>query len=605
MASFKSSASSVRYDPIKVPDNAERMAREGKQRIDQLREAYQADINNRTQYAQGLKEDSARIERQINSNNQLEETFQRTYKEALQKRYNQKVKNARTEAEQQNAKLDSLNEFSSTLLNEAKKMKESANKEDEEFGSYLVYQYGVTPDELAALKSNESELEAENTANNAVVERLKASGASPDQIAAIRNLDGWRLYGAEKAMAENGGADFQQFMSDPTTRDKKFKLSNGELFSLKDAELAKDGALYKKIQNLAFQDWNKNYRHLDPAFATKYLYPNVRKVQTTDFLNFQSTVGQELELLTSAPLEQLHDDPLILAHRRHHELLQVHHPVHLLLQRLNEPGQIPLHRVVDSVHQRPARFRQRPFTQVHRPRTQRYVRGHVPGDVFGHLGNFGRQQLGYPPRVQLHEHLLHVDELVGDHGYHVVGHPRSLGGHDALPADGQRVEDVVAVHLSLHRLLQEGQAQEADGVEDHLHREPVGEPAHEGGDERDEYDPLRIGVELCLCVRTRPTDARRGGCQKTTEAVRPDHQRLQDGLRELTRDPYRSQAFHESCHERNLTPRGPRRGDGPENHQARDDDGGAREEPKPRMQVWPRSVVPILRIPIVHLTLAR
>ena len=211
MASYKSSASSVRYDPIKVPDNAERMAREGKQRIDQLREAYQADINNRNQYAQGLKEDNARVTRQIESNRALEETFQSTYKKALQKRYDQKVKNARTEAEIQNKKLDTLTEFSSTLLNEAKKMKESANKEDEEFGAYLVYQYGVTPDDLAALNSQEAELEAENTANNAVVERLKAAGASPDQIAAIRNLDGYRLYGAEKAMAEQGGLTFKRF----------------------------------------------------------------------------------------------------------------------------------------------------------------------------------------------------------------------------------------------------------------------------------------------------------------------------------------------------------------------------------------------------------
>lgn len=296
MASFKSSARSVGYDPIDVPDNAERMAREGKERIEQLRQAYNADIQNRQNYVQAVREDNRRVNQGIKENKALDDQFKQTYKEALQKRYDQGVKNAREEAKNYTSNMERLSQFSQTILGEVSQMKERQNKEDEAFGSYLVSMYGVTPDDITALNTSEADLKAENTANNRVVNRLKAQGATPDQIQAIRNLDGWRLYGAEKVMAQQGGEAYAEFLQNPENRKKKYDLGDGRELSLEDVETNGTGADYKFVRSLMFAEWNKGYSNLDPAFASKYLYPNVRKADATDYANFQVKQNKQLEV---------------------------------------------------------------------------------------------------------------------------------------------------------------------------------------------------------------------------------------------------------------------------------------------------------------------
>ena len=175
--------------------------------------------------------------------------------------------------------MERLSQFSQTILGEVSQMKERKNKEDEAFGSYLVSMYGVTPDDIMALNTSEADLKAENTANNRVVNRLKAQGATPDQIQAIRNLDGWRLYGAEKAMAQQGGADYQAFLQNPENRKKKYDLGDGRELSLEDAE---NGADYKFIRSLMFADWNKGYSRLDQPLlrSTSLMYERLMQLTT-------------------------------------------------------------------------------------------------------------------------------------------------------------------------------------------------------------------------------------------------------------------------------------------------------------------------------------
>ena len=70
-------------------------------------------------------------------------------------------------------------------------------------------------------------------------------------------------------------------------------------------------------------------------------------------------------------------------------------------------------------------------------------------------------------------------------------------GDNALPPRTARrvaVQDRVAVLIPLHH-LRDGHAEKPDQVEDHLHREPIGEPTHEGGDDGDEEgSPRGVGA---------------------------------------------------------------------------------------------------------------
>ena len=212
----------------------------------------------------------------------------------------------------------------------------------------------------------------------------------------------------------------------------------------------------------------------------------------------QARVCQKRELLAPALLEQLHEHALVFAHLLHHQLLQVHQPVRLALHELNKPGQVPRDAVLQPRDERAALRGHRPRAEVRRP-----PRRKVSRDVARHLGNLRREEARHLRRVQAQERLLHVDQLGGDHLDHGHGHLRRLRGDDALPPEGaQGVQNRVAVHVALHRLGQR-HAQERDRVEDHLHRQPVGEPAHERGHDGDEQDTLRVRRVLGSRARER------------------------------------------------------------------------------------------------------
>lgn len=294
MASFKSSASSVGYDPARVPNNARRIAEEGEQRINYLRDAYQADIENRNNYLQGLKEDNARVMQQVESNKRLEDSYQQAFKQAYEQKY--RVEKANIERESKRpSQLDRLSQFSQTLLKEASTLKEQDNKDQQEYGQWLVYQFGVSPDDLSTLKNIESDMKAENVANNAVVNNLRERGATPDQIQAIRNLDGWRLYGAEIAMAKQGKGQYHAFLNNPNNRAKEYDMGDGRTMSLTQAETEGNTADYNHIRNMMFREFNRNYSKLSPEFASEYLYPGLRAVDESDTLQFQTKVAAKLE----------------------------------------------------------------------------------------------------------------------------------------------------------------------------------------------------------------------------------------------------------------------------------------------------------------------
>ena len=295
MASFKSSAGSVGFDPITTPDNARRIREEGEAKLRNLRDAYQQDIRNKQNYVSAVEAADAKTLQQIQNNQNLQRDFDRTYEEQLNKRYEQETEKARKEAAANITPLQRLSKFSQTALGLTKELVQKNKEDQQEFGQYLASEFNLSPDDLVALRQGEAELKAENTANNAVVERLKAAGATPDQIQAIRNLDGWRLYGAEISMAQSGGEKWNQFLNSKENRDKKVDLGNGQMMSLSEALEGGLGAEYRTIRAIHQAKFLKNYSRMGREFANEYLYPDIRKANDIDDGEFTTQNNKRLE----------------------------------------------------------------------------------------------------------------------------------------------------------------------------------------------------------------------------------------------------------------------------------------------------------------------
>ena len=190
----------------------------------------------------------------------------------------------------------------------------------------------------------------------------------------------------------------------------------------------------------------------------------------------EARVDEEGELLGAAPLEEVDEEPLLAHHAAHDDLAQVDDRLDVLLHVARQPGD-------EAVAQREQLLRRlgRQPAQPRAPdahhRAARAARGqHLADDLLGDPVDARRHQLGHLGRLEPPEDLGHRDELARHDVRQPARHHPRLARHDALPADP-------AERLAGPRL--EPEPAKLDGVEDHVDRHLVGEPADAAREERD------------------------------------------------------------------------------------------------------------------------
>lgn len=295
MAEFRSSARSTGFNAINLPDNARRIQQEGEKRVQDLRRVYQQTIQNKERNLQAIQASNEAVDRQISSNQRLESEFRKSYEQARRKRGEQEIANLKKEQEQNRSVYDRLGAFSEGAMKLGKELYEQNKVDRQAYGLALVMQTGVTAQELADLQNKEFELEVEGAANNNTYQRLKARGASAIELKKLKDLDGWALYGAQKAIAQQAKQNWFAYTNNPKNLTRKFKVGDKEL-SLKEAE---DLGLYSERQNILGQmkaEFFKPYADYDLAFADKYLFPGMREVDAANDTAFTNKLNNDLEV---------------------------------------------------------------------------------------------------------------------------------------------------------------------------------------------------------------------------------------------------------------------------------------------------------------------
>lgn len=292
MAEFRSSARNSGFNSINVPDNARRVQQAGNKQVEDLRRVYDQTIRQRDAYLQERKFSDAAVEKQLNANRDLENDFRSDYKQALRKRQNQEIQKLKDKDEKQLDAYERLGTFSKGAAKLGKELYESNKQERQAYGLSLILQTGVTAEELQALRNKEIDLQVEGAANNEVVQRLKARGAGPAEIKKLQDLNGWALYGAQKALAKNGRSDFYTYINDPSQRRKKFKVDGGEM-SLEQAENLGLSSERKNILGQLKFNFLKAYTDYDLTFADQYLFPGIRQVENIIDQQFNAKLANQ------------------------------------------------------------------------------------------------------------------------------------------------------------------------------------------------------------------------------------------------------------------------------------------------------------------------
>lgn len=294
MAEFRSSARSTGFNAINVPDNARRIQQEGEKKVRELRRVYEQTIEQKKQYAESVAQNDAAVESQLNRNEKLDSDFRATYKQALRTRQTQKLKKLKDQQELEKSKFDRLGTFSKGAMELGKELYENHKEERQAYGLSLIMQTGVTAAELDQLQNSEDELEVEGAANNAAVERIRANGGGAAEIKKLRDLNGWALYGAQKALAQQAKTNWYAFSNSAENRRKKYDV-NGQELSLEDAEKAGMSSERANIIGQMKAEFFKPYANYDLAFAEKYMFPGMREVDSINQQTYTTELNKQVE----------------------------------------------------------------------------------------------------------------------------------------------------------------------------------------------------------------------------------------------------------------------------------------------------------------------
>ena len=295
MAKFRSSARSSGFNAIDLPDNAYRIQQAGQKRIDDLRTTYNQTIQNKKQALDEFTFATQQEQAALDRNADLEETYRRTYEQALRKRYDQKLDKQRKQAEFERSRYDRLSQFSQEAGKLGAELYQQHKDKRQREGMSLIFHTGLKAEELQVLQQTEDGLLAEHTAANAIIERLKKNGATAGQIKQIRELDGWILLGAQKELAQNAGTAYHAFLKNPETRSRVVKLSDGSETTLEKAYKNMDEAAYHEVRGLLTSEFLERYQGYNLAFAEKYIFPAMRDTKETDDLDFNSKLQEQFE----------------------------------------------------------------------------------------------------------------------------------------------------------------------------------------------------------------------------------------------------------------------------------------------------------------------
>lgn len=316
MAEFKSSARRIAFNPVTLPDTASDYLRAEEKRIARLREVYDADINNRNQYADALEKKQEAEERNVESNSRLKEKFNATYARQLKERYRQLNQKEADKTKAYEQRLQNMAQFSETAGNELKAFGERRAKNQQNIGFNLYNETGVDPQQLQEYRLKKAELEAEGVAEAEYVASLQAKGVDVASLRRVEGLSGWRLVGAQKAMAMKAGSNWNAFTQNPERRNKKYDIGdgNGTMMSLEEAMNAQEPNQdnFNTVLSQMRLEFTEAYSDLSPEFAHDHFWPGVNDVtehllqafRTKDQAAYRAAeVEDDIELVSNFLLE--------------------------------------------------------------------------------------------------------------------------------------------------------------------------------------------------------------------------------------------------------------------------------------------------------------
>ena len=193
-------------------------------------------------------------------------------------------------AKQKGDGLVALSKFSKQLTNHLVQQKQQQNQRDMEEGLALAYSEGINPEEMAAFDAEESAL-IQTDAQIREVGGSLPQGTSPDVRRGVANMSGWKGYGYAQGMAQRGAMDYpiayQQLAQEVEV------TVGGKAITLNTAQ---SGPERQAVEAEIRRRFLSKYAGMNTALLGKYLFPQMRKYETQQYMEWQREQTEAFEL---------------------------------------------------------------------------------------------------------------------------------------------------------------------------------------------------------------------------------------------------------------------------------------------------------------------
>lgn len=285
---FKGYAQSQGFQPIQAPFGVlSRMQEQASRTLRGMEDNANALTSQRNEYEAALRANAAKEQQNRDANYQFERQSARSVQEARQLNQQRKLESLKL-AEPNVQNLTALADLSKTISGLVSDYGKQKKEEDLLYGQNLVFQYNLSPQKLAEYEAQKEQLSQAATAANRAANEMEFRGVPIEIYERLRNLSGWKLYGATRAYAQNGAQDYSVFRS--TAADTPIPFGDGEI-TLSSAKSTEE---WEYANSYIRNEFLKSYNGINPALLNEHLYPKMRMAESQERVSYQEARAKVL-----------------------------------------------------------------------------------------------------------------------------------------------------------------------------------------------------------------------------------------------------------------------------------------------------------------------
>ena len=275
--SYRRQVARKAFDPIQAPDVSTRILQESENTIRGMRDVQEAELRNRQEYLNSLK-DTQRLEETVREKNfNLKTEFAEAYRDAELQHYKTRLNDVKTE-EFENEQFNKLKTLIPKAFKNYVDFEEQRGERLKEIGAEIATRWGLSAQEAKAFKFAGQNIDWADAAMNRVKLRLEKGGASPEVLMQVMNLSGRKLLGAQELLLSNAGKNhYPQFLNENLhTKIPGLNMSLADMEGDEKGVYSSDyraGMRYWESKYIAKFQYGEEGQGYDDAFVAKHLRP--------------------------------------------------------------------------------------------------------------------------------------------------------------------------------------------------------------------------------------------------------------------------------------------------------------------------------------------